>query len=137
MLYFCVILVYNNVTIMYWRSFMSELNDLCKKVKNVADRAVKKTEEIADSAAKHIKLHRIDSKLSDRYENLGKLTYKQLKTGESQAERIAAYIESIDKLRADRKSLQAEIEADRARREAEKAAREAAEEAEEEAEDAE
>ena len=133
MLYFCVILVYNNVTIMYWRSFMSELNDLCKKVKNVADRAVKKTEEIADSAAKHIKLHRIDSKLSDRYENLGKLTYKQLKTGESQAERIAAYIESIDKLRADRKSLQAEIEADRARREAEKAAREAAEEAEEEA----
>lgn len=116
---------------------MSELNDLCKKVKNVADRAVKKTEEIADSAAKHIKLHRIDSKLSDRYENLGKLTYKQLKMGESQAERIAAYIESIDKLRADRKSLQAEIEADRARREAEKAAREAAEEAEEEAEDAE
>ena len=106
---------------------MSEWNDLCKKVKNVADKAVKKTEELADSAAKHVKLHRIESKLSDRYETLGKLTYKQLKTGESQAERIAAYIESIDKLRADRKALQAEIEADRVRREAEKAARELAE----------
>lgn len=109
---------------------MSEWNNLCKKVKNVADKAVKKTEELADSAAKHVKLHRIESKLSDRYENLGKLTYKQLKTGESQAERIAAHIESIDKLRADRKALQAEIEADRARREAERAEREAEEESE-------
>ena len=116
---------------------MSEWNDLCKKVKNVADKAVKKTEELADSAAKHVKLHRIESKLSDRYESLGKLTYKQLKTGESQADRIAAYIESIDKLRAERKALQAEIDADRARREAEKAAKEALQEAEAEPEDAE
>ena len=103
---------------------MSELNDFYKTVKNVADKAVKKTEELADIAAKHVILHRIESKLEERYENLGKLTYKQLKTGESQAERIAAHIESIDKLRAERKAIQAEIDADHARREAEKAARE-------------
>ena len=103
---------------------MSELNEFYKTVKNVADKAVKKTEELADIAAKHVILHRIESKLEERYENLGKLTYKQLKTGESQAERIAAHIESIDKLRAERKAIQAEIDADHARREAEKAARE-------------
>ncbi len=106
---------------------MSDFNDIYKKVKNVADKAVKKTEELADIAAKHVILHRIESKLEERYENLGKLTYKQLKTGESQAERIAAHIESIDKLRAERKALQAEIDADHARREAEKATREAEE----------
>ena len=114
---------------------MSEWNDLYNKVKNVADKAVKKTEEFADIAAKHVRLHRIDSKLSDRYENLGKLTYKQLKTGESQAERIAAYIESIDKLRADRKALQAEIEADKVRREAESAEKRALAENEEKSQD--
>lgn len=114
---------------------MSDWNCFCKKVKNVAGRAAKKTEEVADVAVQYIRLHRIDSKLSDRYETLGKLTYKQLKTGESQAERIAAYIESIDKLRADRKTLQAEIDADRAKREAEKELRDAIEELEEECED--
>lgn len=114
---------------------MSEWNSLCKKVKSAAGKAVKKTEELADTAAKYVRLHRIDSKLSDRYENLGKLTYKQLKTGESQAERISAYIESIDKLRADRKALQAEIDADRARREAEKAMKEAVEDLEEKCEE--
>ena len=103
---------------------MSELNEFYKTVKNVADKAVKKTEELADIAAKHVILHRIESKLEERYENLGKLTYKQLKTGESQAERIAAHIESIDKLRAERKAIQAEIDDDHARREAEKAAKE-------------
>lgn len=114
---------------------MSEWNELCKKVKTVATKAVKKTEEIADTAAKHVRLHKIDSKLSSRYENLGKLTYKQLKTGESQAERIAAYVESIDKLRADRKALQAEIDADKAKREAEKAKKEAVEDLEEKCEE--
>ena len=97
---------------------MSEWDDFYSTVKNIADKAVKKTEEFADTAAKRVRLHRIDSKLSERYETLGKLTYKQLKTGESQAERIAAYIESIDKLRIERKALQEEIEEDRAKREA-------------------
>ena len=93
---------------------MSELNSFCKKVKSVAGKAVKKTGEFADLAAKYVRLHSMDSKLDDRYEMLGRLTYKQLKTGESQAEKIAAYIESIDKIRADRKALQAEIDAEKA-----------------------
>ena len=99
---------------------MSEWSELYETVKKVADKAVKKTEEFADSAAKHVVLHRIEAKLSERYENLGKLTYKQLKTGESQAERIAAHIESIDRLRAERKALMDEIDADKAKKDPEK-----------------
>ena len=94
---------------------MSEFNSFCKKVKKTAIKVVKKTGEAADIAAKYVKLQRIDSKLSDRYEVLGRLTYKQLKTGESHAEKIALYIDSIDKLRADRKALNEEIEVDKAK----------------------
>jgi hypothetical protein len=98
---------------------MSEFKGLGKKLGKTAAKAIKKTEEVADIAVKYVKLRSIDAKLDERYEVLGKLTYKQLKTGESQAERIALYIESIDKLRADRKALQAEIEAEKAKEDVE------------------
>lgn len=98
---------------------MSDWTAFAKKVKRKAKKAAKKTGEAADIAVKYVRLHKMDSKLSDRYEALGRLTYKQLKTGESQAEKIALYIESIDKIRADRKALNEEIEADKARFEAE------------------
>lgn len=94
---------------------MSEFNSFCKKVKKTAARVAKKTSEATDIAVKYIKLQRIDSRLSDRYEALGRLTYKQLKTGESYAEKIALYIQSIDQLRADRKALNEEIEAEKAK----------------------
>lgn len=87
------------------------MSSIGKAIKKTAAKAIRKTEEVADVTAKRIKLRSIDSKLDERYETLGKLTYKQLKTGESQAERIALYIESIDKLRAERKAVQAEIDA--------------------------
>ena len=108
---------------------MSEFGIFCKKVKKVAGKAVKKTGEVADIAVKRVKLQRIDSKLSDRYEMLGRLTYKQLKTGESYAEKIALYIEAIDQLRADRKALNAEIEAEKSKQ-AEKEALDADDDAE-------
>ena len=94
---------------------MSEFNNFCKKVKKTAAKVARKTGEATDIAVKYIRLQRIDSKLSDRYEALGRLTYKQLKTGESYAEKIALYIQSIDQLRIDRKTLNEEIEADKAR----------------------
>ena len=44
------------------------------------------------------------------------MTYKQIKTETSMAERISGVIDQIDTLRAQRKAIQAEIEADKARR---------------------
>ena len=77
-----------------------------------ADIAVQKTGEFADSAKKYVKLKSVDSKLNAKFELLGKLTYKQIKNGESYAERIATVMEEIDVLREQRAEIVAQIEAE-------------------------
>ena len=62
-------------------------------------KAIQKTGEIADMASLYLKLKNLNLQLNERYETLGKLTYKQLKTEASQAEKIAQIIEDIDQLR--------------------------------------
>ena len=110
---------------------MANWNEFCDKVGKAANKAAQKTEELADSASKYVKLKSLDSKISSKYEDLGRLTYKQLKNGESEAEKISAVIEDIDSLRERRKALSEEIEADKQRRAEQKAAKKAAKEAEE------
>ena len=95
---------------------MANWQEIKGKLGKAAETAVKKTGELADSAAKHVKLKALDGKLSGKYEKLGRLTYKQLKSGESQAEDISKAVEEIDSLRAQRKALSDEIEADKKRR---------------------
>lgn len=101
---------------------MADWNEIRAKIEKAANTAVKKTGEIADSASKYVKLKSYDSKISSKYESLGRLTYKQIKSGESQAEGIAEVIDSIDELRTKRKKLADEIEADKKRRAEEKSA---------------
>lgn len=102
---------------------MANWDEIKVKIGNAANKAIKKTEELADSASKHIKLKAMDGKLSEKYESLGRLTYKQLKSGESQAEKISGVIDEIDSLRVQRKALHDEIEADKKKRAEEKAAK--------------
>ena len=90
---------------------MADWNGIRGTIGRAANKAVQKTGEIADSAAKYVKLKSIDSKLSAKFELLGKLTYKQIKSGESYAERIATVMEDIDQLRKKRAEILAEIEA--------------------------
>ena len=78
--------------------------------KRAANKALKETGDAADLAALHIKLKALEAKRNDEYEMLGRLTYRQLKTGVSQAERIAPVIENIDKVRAKIKKVNSEIE---------------------------
>ena len=92
---------------------MSNWNDLRKQAGKAANKAIKKTGELAESAKKYMKLKVCDAKLDAHYEALGRLTYKQIKNGESMAEKIAEAIEKIDKLRAERKAINDEIEADK------------------------
>lgn len=100
---------------------MADWNGIKVQIGKAANKAVKVTGEIADIASKQIKLKSYDSKLSSKYESLGRLTYKQIKCGESQAERISAVITEIDGLRVKRSELAEEIEADKVRRAEEKA----------------
>jgi len=100
---------------------MANWKKIRTQAEKTANKAIKKTGEIADSASKYVKLKIYDAKLSARYEELGRLTYKQIKTENSMAERISEVIDKIDILRAQRKALKEEIEADKRRRAEEKA----------------
>ena len=95
---------------------MSKWNDFCTTVGKYANRAVKKTEELADTASVHIKLKNLDVKLCEEYEKLGRLAYKKLKDESwSGAEEIAACLETIDGMYARQNELKAELEAIKAK----------------------
>ena len=95
---------------------MANWKEIRTQAGKTANKAIKKTGEIADSASKYVKLKIYDTKLSSKYEELGRLTYKQIKTENSMAERISETIDEIDTLRAQRKALKEEIEAEKRRK---------------------
>ena len=96
---------------------MADWKKIGKQVGSVANKAARKTEEIADITVKRVKLSALESKLGKQYEKLGRLTYKQLKTGETQADKISAVIPEIDRLRDEVSAMRREIEEDKKRRE--------------------
>ena len=78
--------------------------------KKAANTALKETSDAADLAGLRIRLKALEAKRNDEYEMLGRLTYRQLKTGVSQAERIAPVIENLDKIRGQIKKTELQIE---------------------------
>ena len=89
---------------------MADWNKIKKNIGNAAEKAKKKTGEIATDASMQLKLKRLESKRDSLYEQLGRLTYRQLKTGESQAEKIAETIEGLDDVRAQHRAQSELIE---------------------------
>lgn len=87
---------------------MADWDKVRKNLGNAAQKAKKKTGEFASDASMQIKLKSLERKRDQFYEQLGKLTYRQLKTGESQAEKIAETIEALDDIRAKHRA-QAEL----------------------------
>ena len=65
---------------------------------HAASTAAKKTGEVADLTSMRLKLKLLQGKRDEQYKQLGKLTYRQLKSGESQAEKIAPVVEELDEL---------------------------------------
>ena len=100
---------------------MADWNQIKHSIGSVAKKAKQKTGEIVDVASMQIKLKSLESKRDHLYEQLGRLTYRQLKTGESQAEKIASTIEGLDEIRAQLRA-QAELIAKAKRERAEKKA---------------
>jgi cob(I)alamin adenosyltransferase len=89
---------------------MANWNEIKSGVGRAANKTIKKAGEIADAASMKLKLKTLNVKLTESYETLGRLTYKQIKTERSQAEDISKVIERIDKYREDIKKLKKEIE---------------------------
>lgn len=108
---------------------MANWEEIRETVGRAANQALKKTEELADSASMRVKLKAMESKLEKAYATLGKNTYRQLKTEESRAEEIAKTIEEIDELREKIREQREEIERrkqeQKARKKAEQETREA------------
>ena len=98
---------------------MANWNQIKKNLGDAAQKAKKRTGELMDDASMQIKLKTLESKRDQLYEQLGRLTYRQLKTGESQAEKIASTIEGLDDVRAKHRE-QAELIAKVKRERAEK-----------------
>lgn len=69
-------------------------------ISNVAKETIHKTEEVAENATMHMKLSSLRKTRDKQFERLGRLTYKQLKTGATQAEAIAKVLGDLDKTNA-------------------------------------
>ena len=105
---------------------MANWNDIKTNIGNAANKTVKKAGELADTASLHFKYKTSKAKLSEKFEKLGRLTYKQLKAEISYAEAIADVIADIDKLREEIDALKAQIEKEKQERKDAKAERKAA-----------
>ena len=96
--------------------FMANWEDIKASVSRATNKTIKKAGELADTASLHFKLKTLKVKQSEKFEKLGKLTYKQLKTDNSYAEAISELIAEIDALREEIKALKEKIEAAKAER---------------------
>ena len=95
---------------------MASWNTVRVSVGRAASKAIHKTGEVADTASLYVKLKTAEAKLDGHYTALGKLTYKQLESGESQAEKIAPVVEKIRASQEKIRDLRNKIEVDKAKR---------------------
>lgn len=113
--------------------FNKKLDSFFASVKKATKKAANKTMELADAASLNIKLQGLNVKLSERFEELGRLSYKKLEgIGEVTADectdapaddtvdKIASTVEEINKLYEQISCLKAEIKAQKESRRASK-----------------
>ena len=106
---------------------MASWNEIKAKICKTTDKVVAKTSEVADTAAKHVKVKTIDGRLAEKYEELGRVYYVVLKGEEAEEGKAQAIVAEIEALVAEKKAIKAELEAEKQRREEAKKAKEAAE----------
>ena len=105
---------------------MASWNEIKAKICKTTDKVVAKTSEVADTAAKHVRMKTIDGKVAEKYEELGRVYYVVLKGGEVEEGKAEAIVAEIEALVAEKKAIKAELEAEKQRREEAKKAKEAA-----------
>ena len=105
---------------------MASWNEIKAKICKTTDKVVAKTSEVADTAAKHVKVKTIDGRLAEKYEELGRVYYVVLKGEEAEEGKAEAIVAEIEALVAEKKAIKAELEAEKHRREEAKKAKEAA-----------
>ena len=102
-------------------------------VKKATKKAANKTMELADAASLNLKLQGLNVKLSEKFEQLGRLSYKKLEgigeistdecgdaLADDTVDKIASTVEEINKLYEQISCLKAEIKAQKESRKASK-----------------
>ena len=113
--------------------FNQKLDSFLSSVKKATKKAANKTMELADAASLNIKLQGLNVKLSEKFETLGRLSYKKLEgigeistdapaeeTADNTVDKIAATVDEINKLYEEISCLKAEIKAQKEARKASK-----------------
>lgn len=112
--------------------YIMNFKDIKKSIGELADKATKKTEELADLATTKLKIAKLTSDREGAFLKLGKLTYKKLtiadETKESEiTEKISREVASISELSAEIGKLETEYESKKREAEAQKKAKKAKE----------
>lgn len=91
---------------------MASFNDFCANVKKGFSKLGDQVEKVADTASLRIKLTGIDGKLAEYYNELGKLTYANVRGNATEEEkaRIETLLTMIDGKMAEKKDIEAELE---------------------------
>jgi hypothetical protein len=77
---------------------MSTLRRICDVTKRTAIKIATKAEELADSATQAVKIKNLEMKIEEKYEDLGRLIYRDLHTEDDLEEEKLRIIAEIDAL---------------------------------------
>lgn len=88
---------------------MTFFDDIKRTATDAADKAVKKTNQLAAIAKLNINIKTSEAKLSAIYEEIGRLFYTAERSGKDHTEEITAYIMKADDVNSDIVSYKAEL----------------------------
>jgi hypothetical protein len=86
---------------------MANWNEFLTGAKKTFNKAAVKVGEVADCAADSIKLEGLKIKLAEKYEELGRIVYEEVKSSKTNAARVGEKAAEIDALLAQIEELKA------------------------------
>ena len=84
---------------------MANWNEFVAGAKKTFNKAAVKVGEVADSAAESIKIEGLKIKLAEKYEELGRIVYEEVRSSKTHAERVGEKAAEIDALIAQIEAL--------------------------------
>jgi hypothetical protein len=84
---------------------MANWNEFVAGAKKTFNKAAVKVGEVADSAAESIKIEGLKIKLAEKYEELGRIVYEEVRSSKTNAERVGEKAAEIDALIAQIEAL--------------------------------
>lgn len=88
---------------------MNDFNAILSKMKNLANAAGKKAEEVAEASKLKLQMVSLNGKISRAYEELGSMVYHAAKKNEPVGEEMDAVMEKIDGLLEELQGLESKV----------------------------